>query len=98
MSDTDKEYYTYNRKDGGTILCYGIRIGARYVKDIKDMTEEEKENGWCFSIACADDEYDIELTTIDVTEERHNSWKKICSILENLNMFKGTTIEQITIG
>ena len=45
-----------------------------------------------------DDEYDIELTTIDVTEERHNSWKKICSILENLNMFKGTTIEQITIG
>jgi hypothetical protein len=87
MSDNK---YIYKRKDGGEIWCYG--------KAIEDMTQEEKENGWCFSIACADDEYDIELTTIDVTEERHNSWKKICSILENLNMFKRTTIEQITYG
>jgi hypothetical protein len=87
MSDNE---YIYKRKDGGEILCYG--------KAIEDMTQEEKENGWCFSVACADDEYDRELTTIDVTEERHDSWKKICSILENLNMFKDTTIEQITIG
>jgi hypothetical protein len=87
MSDNK---YIYKRKDGGEIWCYG--------KAIEDMTQEEKENGWCFSIACADDEYDIELTTIDVTEERHNSWNKVCSILENLNMFKRTTIEQITYG
>ena len=85
MSD---EKYIYKRKDGGSIYCYG--------KPIEKMTTEEKENGYCFNVVCADDEYDQELETIDLTEERHNSWKKVCSILENLQMFKGTTIEQIT--
>ena len=62
------------------------------------MTHEEKENGVTFNVVCDDDDYDTLLATIDLTEERHNSWDKICSILENLEMFKGTTIEQITYG
>ena len=87
MSDNK---YIYKRKDGGEIWCYG--------KAIEDMTQEEKENGYTFNVVCADDEYDTLLATIDLTEERHNSWNKVCSILENLNMFKRTTIEQITYG
>ncbi len=88
MDENNK--YVYKRKDGGEIWCYG--------KPIEDMTQEEKENGYTFNVVCDDDDYDTLLATIDLTEERHNSWDKICSILENLEMFKGTTIEQITYG
>ena len=88
MDENNK--YVYKRKDGGEIWCYG--------KPIEDMTHEEKENGVTFNVVCDDDDYDTLLATIDLTEERHNSWDKICRILENLEMFKGTTIEQITYG
>ena len=83
MDENNK--YVYKRKDGGEIWCYG--------KPIEDI-----ENGVTFNVVCDDDDYDTLLATIDLTEERHNSWDKICSILENLEMFKGTTIEQITYG